>query len=72
MPEFGNRSRRMLTTCRDELRVLAEEAIAVGMDFTVLEGHRSAERQEQLYHDGFSRVRFPDSKHIIFSSALSL
>ena len=62
-PSFGLRSRRMLTTCHTELVVLAEEAIAVGMDFTVLEGHRSADRQEQLYHDGFSRVRYPDSKH---------
>ena len=63
MPSFGNRSRRALATCRDELRVLAEEAIAVGMDFAVLEGHRSADRQEQLFRDGFSTVRFPDSKH---------
>lgn len=63
MPSFGNRSRRMLATCHTELAVLAEEAIAVGMDFTVLEGHRSAGRQEHLFRTGFSRVQFPNSRH---------
>ena len=63
MPSFGQRSRRALATCHTELVVLAEEAIAVGMDFSVLEGHRDAERQADLYHRGLSRVRWPLSKH---------
>jgi peptidoglycan L-alanyl-D-glutamate endopeptidase CwlK len=60
---FGNRSRRALSTCRTELVVLAEEALSVGMDFAVLEGHRDAERQADLFHRGLSKVRYPDSKH---------
>ena len=63
MPSFGQRSRRMLATCRTELVVLAEEALAVGMDFAVLEGHRDAERQEDLFHRGLSRLRWPHSMH---------
>jgi peptidoglycan L-alanyl-D-glutamate endopeptidase CwlK len=63
MPQFGQRSRRMLSTCHTELVVLAEEALAVGMDFSVLEGHRDAERQTALFHQGLSKVQWPNSKH---------
>ena len=63
MLTFGPRSRQMLRTCHTELVVLAEEALGVGMDFSVLEGHRDAERQSALYHQGLSKVRPPDSRH---------
>jgi peptidoglycan L-alanyl-D-glutamate endopeptidase CwlK len=63
MPSFGQRSRRALSTCHTELVVLAEEALGVGMDFTVIEGHRDADRQADLYHRGLSKLRWPLSKH---------
>ena len=63
MATFGVRSRRALGQVRDELVVLAEEALAVGMDFTVLEGYRSEEAQEDLFHRGLSKLRGGQSKH---------
>jgi peptidoglycan L-alanyl-D-glutamate endopeptidase CwlK len=63
MPSFGQRSRRALASCRHELVVLAEEALMVGMDFAVIEGHRDAERQADLYHRGLSKLQWPMSKH---------
>jgi peptidoglycan L-alanyl-D-glutamate endopeptidase CwlK len=33
------------------------------MDFSVLEGHRDAERQADLFHRGLSKLQWPNSKH---------
>jgi len=33
------------------------------MDFTVLEGRRSKERQNELYEEGKSKLQWPDSNH---------
>jgi len=38
------------------------------MDFTVLEGHRGEERQNELQAAGKSQLRYPNSKHNTFPS----
>lgn len=60
---FGTRSRLALNSCHMDLVALAESALGVGMDFAVVEGHRSAERQAEMYHKGLSKLQWPDSMH---------
>ncbi len=52
---FGERSRRELASCHETLQKLAHIAIQ-HVDFSVIEGHRSLERQAQLYKDGKSQL----------------
>jgi len=62
MPTFGTASRKKLETCDDSLVAICELAIEV-YDFSVLEGHRSDERQEELFRQGKSKLRAGQSKH---------
>lgn len=39
--------------------------MAKEMDLTIIEGERSKERQDELFQEGFSKVRYPNSKHNI-------
>jgi peptidoglycan L-alanyl-D-glutamate endopeptidase CwlK len=48
---FGQRSRTNIGTCDPRLIRIAERALSFGiMDFSVIEGHRSVERQQMLYN----------------------
>ena len=60
MARFSARSRSQLETCHKDLRRLFDRVI-VSWDCTILEGHRSTERQAQLVREGKSKVRL--SKH---------
>ena len=62
MPEFGRKSFLKLRTCHQDLQEILCEAI-VHMDFTVLEGFRSMERQNMLSETGKSKLQWPNSKH---------
>lgn len=62
-PRLGRRSISRLETCHPELMRLAKISIKVGMDFSVLQGWRGEERQNDLYSQGLSQKRWPDSKH---------
>jgi len=62
MPKFGSRSSTNLATCRSELQEIANEAIKY-IDFTVIEGHRNREKQDEAYHAKRSQLKFPQSKH---------
>ena len=55
MPSFGRRSRDNLSTCHPDLRAVLEAAIAF-VDFSVIEGHRSRHRQQDLFHRGLTRL----------------
>lgn len=55
MPEFSPRSLAQLRTCDPRLQQVMHEAINT-IDFTVLEGYRSPERQRELFEQGLSRV----------------
>ena len=62
MPKFSNRSAERLATCHADLQRLFNEVIKK-YDCTILEGHRSNERQEELYRQGKSKLRAGFSKH---------
>lgn len=55
MPAFGDRSKKNLETCCIELRNVADVAIQF-VDFSVIEGHRSLERQKKLFDEGRSKI----------------
>ena len=62
MPTFGERSRNNLATCHEDLQKLFNEVIKY-FDCCVICGHRGQEEQDKAYHDGFSKLKFPESKH---------
>ena len=49
MPSFGNRSLLQLETCHRDIQRVLNRAIE-HVDFSVIEGHRSRERQQELYN----------------------
>lgn len=62
MAQFGKRSKERLATMHPDMqRVLVE--VVKHFDCTILEGHRDEARQEKLFLEGKSKVRWPDSKH---------
>ncbi len=67
MPTFGPQSRKHLETLDPELQEVLNEAIN-HIDFSIIDGHRDMDRQNQYFNDGVSTVRWPDSKHNIFPS----
>lgn len=62
MYHFGKESREQLSTCHHDLQFLCFEAIKI-MDFTVLQGHRGKEEQNELFDAGHSKVRGGYSRH---------
>lgn len=54
MPSFSRASLDLLSSCDPRLQKIAHEAIK-RIDFKVTEGHRSVERQHQLFLDGNSK-----------------
>lgn len=62
MPSFSHRSMDRLRTCHPDLvRVLSE--VVKHVDCTVLEGHRSNERQLEMMQTGRSKLGPGQSKH---------
>ncbi len=62
MPEFSEKSKRILATCHPKLIALCNTAI-MKVDFSIISGHREKEEQNQLFKDGKSHLTFPHSKH---------
>ena len=62
MPRFGKRSKERLATCEKDLQMVFNEVIKY-VDCSILEGHRSKDRQNSLYEDGKTKVRYPDGRH---------
>jgi peptidoglycan L-alanyl-D-glutamate endopeptidase CwlK len=62
MARFGKGSKIQLETLHPWLQEILTEAIKY-VDFTVLEGHRGQEAQDQAYKLGFSKIRWPHGKH---------
>lgn len=62
MPIFGQASTRKLETCHKDLIAVCELVIET-YDFTVLEGHRSGKRQDELFRQGKSKLKAGQSKH---------
>jgi peptidoglycan L-alanyl-D-glutamate endopeptidase CwlK len=62
MPRFGKRSKEKLATCDERLQKVFNEVIQ-RVDCSVLEGHRSEERQNKLYEEGKTKVRYLSKRH---------
>lgn len=62
MPRFSVKSRTALGTAHPLLQRLMNAAIQE-YDFSVLWGHRGEEAQNACFDKGFSKLRWPKSKH---------
>ena len=62
MSRFSERSKAILDTCHPFLVDLFMEVVK-GYDCTILCGHRSQEDQEKAFHEGRTKVHWPDSLH---------
>jgi peptidoglycan L-alanyl-D-glutamate endopeptidase CwlK len=55
--KFGNRSKEKLATAHEDLQKIMNLAISrTKVDFGISEGHRSLERQKQLFDEGKSKI----------------
>ena len=62
MPTFGKRSLENLKNCHPNLKIIAHEAIKE-YDFSVICGLRTKQDQEKAFNGGFSKVKYPNSRH---------
>ncbi len=62
MYTFGKSSIEHLNTCRKELQIVAYEAIKM-TNFSIVCGIRTEIQQNKLVEQGFSKLKYPDSKH---------
>ena len=62
MPKFGRKTRERLKTCDEKLQKVFNEVIK-HVDCSVLEGHRSKDRQNKLYEEGKTKVKYPNGRH---------
>jgi peptidoglycan L-alanyl-D-glutamate endopeptidase CwlK len=62
MPRFSDASLNNLETCDHHL-IHIFEIVVEHFDCTVLEGHRSRERQAELYEAGATRVKWSKHNH---------
>ena len=62
MPQFGNKSLENLNQCHPDLILLFNEVIK-HFDCTVTCGHRGEFEQNEAFRKGYSKLKFPMSKH---------
>jgi peptidoglycan L-alanyl-D-glutamate endopeptidase CwlK len=62
MPRYSKRSKKRLASCDERLQEVFNEVIK-HVDCSVLEGHRSKERQNKLYDEGRTKVKYPNGRH---------
>jgi peptidoglycan L-alanyl-D-glutamate endopeptidase CwlK len=67
MPEFGSRSREHLKTLHPSLQRILVKAIEI-IDFSILEGFRDEEKQNEAFREGKSKLQYPQSKHNTYPS----
>lgn len=65
MPQFGEKSRVQLSSIHPKLQRLLCTAIKY-VDFSIIEGHRLKERQEQLFTEG--KTKTMQSRHLSYPS----
>ena len=72
MPKFGKKSTKRLLTCHKDLIRVFNEVIN-HIDCSVLEGHRGQERQDRLFDEGKTQVKYPHGRHnAIISNAIDV
>ena len=62
MPRFGKKSKQRLETCDKRLQEVFNEVIKT-VDCSVLEGHRAKDRQNALYKEGKTMLKYPKGRH---------
>ena len=62
MAKFGKTSKQRLSTCHKDLQTVFNEVIK-HVDCSILEGHRSGERQDKLFAEGKTKVKYPNGRH---------
>jgi len=62
MPYFGKKSKERLDTCDNNLQKVFNEVIK-HVDCSVLEGHREKDRQNKLFEEGKTKVKYPNGRH---------
>jgi len=62
MPRFGKKSRERLGTCDKRLQDVFNEVIKY-VDCSILEGHRDEKRQDKLFEESKTKVRYPMGRH---------
>lgn len=62
MPKFSKVSARRLATCHPKIQAVLSRVIEF-YDFSVLEGHRDQDDQEEAFRTGASNKHWPDSRH---------
>jgi hypothetical protein len=62
MASFGRRSKANLSTAHPDLQRLFNEVVK-HFDCSVTCGHRGKEAQNEAYHSGRSKVKWPDGNH---------
>ena len=62
LAKFGKRSRERLATCDERLQKVFYKVIEY-VDCSVLEGYRDEKRQNKLFEEGKTKVRYPSGRH---------
>ena len=62
MPRFGKRSTEVLETLHPALQRVLRDAIVV-RDFTLIEGYRGRDEQEEYFRTGKTKLHYPASLH---------
>ena len=62
MPRFSKKSLSKLETCDKRLQDLFLRVVKK-FDCTIIEGHRSKDRQNKLFKEGKSKLKYPKDKH---------
>tara|TARA_R100000458_G_C8271043_1_gene245774 strand:+ start:953 stop:1342 length:390 start_codon:yes stop_codon:yes gene_type:complete len=68
MPKFGRKSKERLATCDEKLQKVFNEVIKY-VDCSVLEGHREKDRQNKLFEEGKTKVKYPNGRHNRYPSS---
>lgn len=62
MPKFGKRSTTNLEEAHKDLQTVFNEVIKY-FDCSVIDGHRGEKEQNEAFHKGKSKLKYPQSKH---------
>lgn len=62
MPSFSKSSDDKLNTCHPLLQTLFREVVK-NYDCTIICGHRGEKEQNEAFEKGYSKLKFPKSKH---------
>ena len=64
MPRFGKTSESRLSTCERDIQTIFREVVK-HIDCTIVEGHRSAERQNEHWQKGREKNAIVDKSKVV-------